>query len=434
VLIARQHLRVAAGSEELATRLLKPVLEPMGLSYREGVGWLPPEASAAGHGGMRWVAAALDESDGIVLAWIDGTDVRRPVPPESVSLDGCVAVLLDPARDAAALRARLARRGLSPPAAVVSLRSAVRDVVRLARHADLAGICASLDVRWLEGDDAERIVTAIAACLAEAGARRPDIQKAADSSPVPRLPEGISVHELAALPQAPGVYRFYDAQGNLLYVGKSSNLRRRVGSYFSSAAKRSGRRFLEKVHRMEHELTGSEVEALLREARLIRRKSPSGNVQVEVHERGERYRPSRSWAILLPRHGGKGVTAMVVRGGVYLGHARIGSRRGGFARARDLLRQALTRSGRQESRASGADRDTEILTSWLARNGDSVSRLDLDSFGSAAEAAGALLGAARSLLAEPGNAVFRPARKTSGARNVTTGYARGERDVHSDRR
>jgi DNA polymerase-3 subunit epsilon len=89
-------------------------------------------------------------------------------------------------------------------------------------------------------------------------------------------------HKLAlteGLPQAPGVYLMRDRRGEVLYVGKAVNLRRRVRSYFGPGG-RHGRkvgRALEGLERVEHEVCGSEFEALWREARLIREHRPPCN-------------------------------------------------------------------------------------------------------------------------------------------------------------
>ena len=89
-------------------------------------------------------------------------------------------------------------------------------------------------------------------------------------------------HKLALaddLPAQPGVYLMRDREGGVLYVGKASNLRRRVRAYFGPGG-RHGRligRALEELESLDHETCGSEFAALLREDRLIKELRPPCN-------------------------------------------------------------------------------------------------------------------------------------------------------------
>ncbi|MDF1757304.1 MAG: excinuclease ABC subunit UvrC [Legionellaceae bacterium] len=84
---------------------------------------------------------------------------------------------------------------------------------------------------------------------------------------------------LKNLTTEPGVYRMLDEQGQVLYVGKAKNLKKRVGSYFSKQQTSSKQRSLvSQIISIEVHITRSETEALLLESSLIKSIRPKYNV------------------------------------------------------------------------------------------------------------------------------------------------------------
>jgi len=84
---------------------------------------------------------------------------------------------------------------------------------------------------------------------------------------------------LTLLPDSPGVYKYYDAKGKLLYVGKAKNLKKRVSSYFNKTHEDAKTRILvRQIHSIELILVDSEMDALLLENNLIKENKPRYNI------------------------------------------------------------------------------------------------------------------------------------------------------------
>jgi excinuclease ABC subunit C len=85
------------------------------------------------------------------------------------------------------------------------------------------------------------------------------------------------------IPTGPGVYQWLDTKGNVLYVGKAKNLRRRMRQYLGQNTQREGfrkRGLFEKMADLSITLTNTELEALTLETHLIRKLKPHYNIQL----------------------------------------------------------------------------------------------------------------------------------------------------------
>lgn len=86
--------------------------------------------------------------------------------------------------------------------------------------------------------------------------------------------------QLENIPHKPGVYKYYDKNGTILYVGKAKDLKKRVSSYWNNKQNASGKLnvLLSKIKRIEYIITNSEGDALLLENNLIKTLHPRYNI------------------------------------------------------------------------------------------------------------------------------------------------------------
>jgi hypothetical protein len=174
-------------------------------------------------------------------------------------------------------------------------------------------------------------------------------------------------------PAAPGVYIFRDWSGAALYVGKAANLRRRLSAHFADRRWLVLPPALARVTAIEWQQTGSEIEALLREAWLIRDLQPIVNVQTAAPALATRAIPSslvQDVVLLVPSIDPDAAELVAARddGATMLQRTR----RSGVELARhsrELWKFFTRRSG------AAGDGSSPLVFSWLAGRGLHTTRL-----------------------------------------------------------
>ena len=97
----------------------------------------------------------------------------------------------------------------------------------------------------------------------------------------PSLPPQLPADALETIPETPGVYRFYGANAPALYIGKSNNLRERIGAHFSSDYRSANDlRLSTEITRIDFEETAGELGALLLESKRIKTLLPAYNFRL----------------------------------------------------------------------------------------------------------------------------------------------------------
>lgn len=87
-------------------------------------------------------------------------------------------------------------------------------------------------------------------------------------------------YQISQIPRLPGIYKYFNKNDKIIYIGKAKNLKNRVGSYFNRDKNHTlkTKQLVGKIHKIEFIVTNSETEALLLENNLIKRHQPKYNV------------------------------------------------------------------------------------------------------------------------------------------------------------
>ena len=86
---------------------------------------------------------------------------------------------------------------------------------------------------------------------------------------------------LKTIPTSPGVYQYFDESGEIIYVGKAKNLKRRVSSYFNKEQTGKTRLLVSKIADIRFTVVGSEAEAFLLENNFIKQYKPRYNIMLK---------------------------------------------------------------------------------------------------------------------------------------------------------
>jgi predicted GIY-YIG superfamily endonuclease len=180
----------------------------------------------------------------------------------------------------------------------------------------------------------------------------------------------------AGAPSSAGVYVLRDDDGQPIYVGKSTNLQRRLRAHFSEPRWRSLKREFVRATSADWQEVGSELEALLREAELIDQLKPAANRQTGPPTLGRRRLPAplvRDVVVVLPSVDGDAaelVSARVDGAWMMQRVKRSGADLvGPFSRLWRFFHSPLRG-------AAGAGALAPLVFSWLAGRGVAATRLD----------------------------------------------------------
>ncbi|MEK7728632.1 MAG: nucleotide excision repair endonuclease [candidate division KSB1 bacterium] len=188
--------------------------------------------------------------------------------------------------------------------------------------------------------------------------------------------------EIDNLPESPGVYVMKDRAERIVYVGKATNLRERVRSYFTNAFTDEAKlqQVRAQVARLHYELYDTELEALLREQALIKRFRPALNRQIEVHETTTPAAEKRHGIFLVPlrtqsRTAPKGRVIVYFLSAQNLKRVSVNLARMPQAQIRKATAEYIKQCAASMNATSAQRTQAEIARRWFQQNRSWISAL-----------------------------------------------------------
>jgi DNA polymerase III subunit epsilon len=149
------------------------------------------------------------------------------------------------------------------------------------RSYSLGNICKDLQIeingRHRAGGDAFATVKLFEILMAKGNESGDHFLKSFRNTRNSKLNPSLNVSKLDNIPEAPGVYYFYNEKGDLIYIGKSSNLQQRISTHLSNNTTNRAMEMRDMIADIGWEETGSELIALLKESSEIKANKPLYN-------------------------------------------------------------------------------------------------------------------------------------------------------------
>ncbi len=216
----------------------------------------------------------IREMTGITDAMVANAPRFCEIAREIIEItEGCIFVAHNAPFDHGFIRAEYARLGYHYDRKTLCTRRLSRKLFPNLKSYSLGNLCQHFHIRIESRHRAFGDAEATVQLFEQLLQRSPS----PESLPLKGVPSHVAPEKIKAIPQQTGVYYLHNSDGDVLYVGKSINLRDRVMTHLSNDRSKRGAEMREQIHDITWEVCGSELIALLLEAEEVKKHMPRFN-------------------------------------------------------------------------------------------------------------------------------------------------------------